>query len=70
MMNQMQGGMMGGGMMGPKGKSADPNTRMQMMSKRIDMMQMMMQMMMDQQGMMGSQGMTASPKSSEPAAKK
>jgi hypothetical protein len=56
MMNQMRGGAMmggmGGGMMGQKGKPADANAQMQMMQKRMDMMQMMMQTMMDQQGMM------------------
>jgi len=49
------GGMMGGmkgGMMDQKGKPADATTQMQMMQKRMDMMQMMMQTMMDQQGMM------------------
>ncbi len=49
------GGMMGGmegGKMGQKGKPADATTQMQMMQKRMDMMQMMMQTMMDQQGMM------------------
>jgi hypothetical protein len=50
MMNQtMPGGaMMGGGMTGLKGKPADTNAQMQMMQKRMDMMQMMMQTMMDQ----------------------
>jgi hypothetical protein len=57
MMNPMMrgGGMtgnMGGGMMGQKGKPADATSQMQMMQKRMDMMQMMMQTMMDQQGMM------------------
>ena len=46
------GGMMGGGMMGQKGNSADSNAQMQMMGKRMDMMQMMMQTMMDHQGAM------------------
>ena len=49
------GGMMGGmgsGTMGQKGKPADATLQMQMMQKRMDMMQMMMQTMMDQQGMM------------------
>ena len=46
------GGMMGSGMMGQTGKPADSNAQMQMMGKRMDMMQMMMQTMMDQQGMM------------------
>ena len=64
-MNQMmQGGAMTGGMgpgtMGQKGKPADPGAQMQMMQKRMDMMQMMMQTMMDQQGMMaGPQSMGA-----------
>jgi len=69
MMNQMMpgGGMMGnmgGGMMGQKGKPADATPQMQMMQKRMDMMQMMMQSMMDQQGMM------AGPKSPDVAPKK
>lgn len=58
MMNQMHGGGMmggmGGGMMAPKGKPADPKAQMQMMEKRMGMMEMMMQTMMDQQGMMAS----------------
>jgi len=61
------GGMMGGmgsGTMGQKGKPADANAQMQMMQKRMDMMQMMMQTMMDQQGMM------AVPKSPDAAPKK
>lgn len=66
MMNEMmQGGaMMGGmgrGMMGQQGKPADAGAQMQMMQKRMDMMQMMMQTMMDQQGMM------AGPRSMGPA---
>jgi hypothetical protein len=49
----MQGGpMMGGGMMGEKDKSGNAQAQMRMMGKRMDMMQMMMQMMIDQQGMM------------------
>jgi hypothetical protein len=69
MMNQMMpgGGMMGnmgGGMMGQKGKPADATSQMQMMQKRMDMMQMMMQTMMDQQGMM------AGPRSPDAAPKK
>ena len=57
MMNQMMPGGamtgdMGRGMMGPQGEPADFNAKMQMMQKRMDMMQMMMQTMMDQQGMM------------------
>lgn len=67
MMNQMmQGGAMTGGMgpgtMGQKGKPADASAQMQMMKKRMDMMQMMMQTMMDQQGMMaGPRGMGVAP---------
>lgn len=58
MMNQMMPGGgkmggMGGGMMGQTGKPADAGAQMQMMQKRMDMMEMMMQTMMDQQGMMG-----------------
>jgi len=57
MMNQMMpGGAMTGdmsrGMMGSQGEPADVNAKMQMMQRRMDMMQMMMQTMMDQQGMM------------------
>jgi hypothetical protein len=64
-MAMMQGGgMMGGGMMGGKGKSGDAQAQMQMMGKRMDMMQMMMQMMLDQQGMTGA------PKAPESAPKK
>jgi hypothetical protein len=67
-MNQMQGGGMmggmGGGMMAQKGRPADQETQMQMMEKRMDMMQMMMQTMMDQQGM------TAGPKVPDAAPKK
>jgi hypothetical protein len=60
MMNpMMQGGAMmggaGGSTMGQKGRPADANAQMQMMQKRMDMMQMMMQTMMDQQGMMAGQ---------------
>ena len=68
MMNQMMpgGGMMGnmgGGMMGQKGKPADATSQMRMMQKRMDMMQMMMQTMMDQQGMMaGPRNPDAAPK--------
>jgi hypothetical protein len=51
----MMGGM-GTGMMGQKGKPADANAnvqmQLQMLQQRMDMMQMMMQTMMDQQGMM------------------
>ena len=63
MMNQMHaGGMMGGmggGMEAQQGKPVDPKTQMQMMEKRMDMMQMMMQTMMDQQGAPGSAMMPA-----------
>ena len=68
MMNQMHdGGMMGGmggGMMAQKGTPPDAAAQMQMMQKRMDMMEMMMQTMMDQQGMM------ASPKSLDAVPKK
>ena len=52
MMHQMPGGDMmggmGGSMMAQKGKPADMTTQMQMMQeKRMDMMQMMMQSMID-----------------------
>jgi hypothetical protein len=51
----MQGGaMMGGGMMGENGRPRGAQAQMQMIGKRMDMMQMMMQVMMDQQGMMPS----------------
>jgi hypothetical protein len=57
MMHDMHQGdmpMAGAGMgkPGQMGKPADPKAQMQMMEKRIDMMQMMMQTMMDRQGMM------------------
>ena len=69
MMNpMMQGGAtMGGmasGMMGQKGTPANASAQMQLMQKRMDMMQMMMQTMMDQQGMM------VNPKSLDAAPKK
>jgi len=54
MMSNMQGGTMGGGMMGQKAQPADMNTQMQLMNKRLDMMQMMMQSMLDQQAMAGA----------------
>jgi len=64
MMNQMHsGGMMGGmdgGKMAQKGKPVDQTTQMQMMEKRMDMMQMMMQSMMDQQGA-AARGMMTTP---------
>jgi len=56
------GTMMGGagmGMAGQKGKPLDQKTQMQMMEKRLDMMQMMMQTMLDQQGASGSAMMQA-----------
>ena len=69
MMNpMMQGGAtMGGmasGMKGQKGTPANASAQMQLMQKRMDMMQMMMQTMMDQQGMM------INPKSLDAAPKK
>ena len=67
-MNQMKqgGGMMGnmgGGMMEQKGTSADATPQLRMMQKRMDMMEMMMQTMMDRQAMMsGSKNADAMPK--------
>ena len=53
----------GMGQSGPMGKPADPNVQMQMMEKRMDMMQMMMQTMMDRQGMMaGPETLATAPK--------
>lgn len=57
MMNQMMHGGTtpggtGTGMMGQRGMPTDTGAQLQMMQKRMDMMQMMMQTMMDQQGMM------------------
>jgi hypothetical protein len=54
-MNQMKQGRgtmrnMGGGMMEQKGASADATPQMRMMQKRMDMMEMMMQTMIDRQG--------------------
>ena len=52
-------GMMGGkasGMPADKGMVGDTGAQMQFMQKRMDMMQMMMQSMMDQQGMTVSPG--------------
>lgn len=57
----MQGRGTGGGMMGQNGKLPDSNTRLQIMEKRIDIMQMMMQMMMEQ-GMEGPMGSGEAPK--------
>lgn len=55
MMGDVQGGAsmrdVGGGKLAHKGKPADPQTQMRMMQSRMDMMQMMMQSVMDQQGM-------------------
>jgi hypothetical protein len=53
-MHQGDSPMGGAGMgnSGQTGKPVDPKVRMQMMEKRIDMMQMMMQSMQDQQGTM------------------
>jgi gamma-glutamylcysteine synthetase len=48
-------GMRGEGTMGAKGRVREAQAQMQMMGKRVDMMQMMMQMMIDQQGMMAPQ---------------
>ena len=68
MMNQMMPGGampgdMGGGRMGPQGEPADANAKMQMMQKRMDMMQMMMQTMLDQEGMMaGARSSGTAPK--------
>jgi len=45
------GAMMGNGMVAQKGNPTASNPQMQMLEKRVDMMQMMMQMMMDQQAM-------------------
>ena len=57
MMNEMKKGdgkmgAMGGGMMEQKAMPSDANAQMQTMQKRMDMMEMMMQTMMDRQGMM------------------
>jgi hypothetical protein len=56
MMNQMtkdngKMGAMRGKMMEPKTVPSDTNAQMEMMQKRMDMMEMMMQTMMDRQGM-------------------
>ena len=56
------GSMMGGagiGTMGQKGTPADQKTQVQMMEKRMDMMQTMMQVMMDQLAASGSDAMPA-----------
>ena len=68
MMNEMKKGngkmgAMGGGMMEQKAMPSDANAQMQMMQKRMDMMEMMMQTMMDRQGMMsGTKSADATPK--------
>ena len=70
MMNQMHdGGMIGGtggGMMALQGTPSDaaaPMEVMHMMQKRTDMMEMMMQSMMEQQGMMaGAKSLDATPR--------
>ena len=52
----------GSGMM-QKGKTADINAQMQMMQKRMDMMQAMMLAMMDERGMMsGPSGLDTAPR--------
>jgi len=56
-------GSMGGGAMAQPGKPADGDAQMQMMQKRMDMMQLMMQTMVDQHELTaGSHGAVASPK--------
>ena len=68
MMNDMKKGdgkmgAMGGGMMEQKGVPPDANAQMQMMQKRMGMMEMMMQTMMDQHEMMaGAKSSVATPK--------
>ena len=68
MMNEMKKGngkmgAMGGGMMEQKAMPSDADAQMQMMQKRMDMMEMMMQTMMDRQGMMsGTKSADAMPK--------
>ena len=68
MMNDMKKGdgkmgAMGGGMMGQKDMPANATAQMQMMQKRMDMMEMMMQTMMDQSGMMaGAKSVAAAPR--------
>ncbi|WP_310384369.1 hypothetical protein [Roseateles sp.] len=51
MMGQMRGGMMAAGRSGQIGKSGMPTDADMMMKRRMDMMEMMMQMMMDREGM-------------------
>jgi len=56
-------GAMGGGMMEQKGAPPDASAQMQMMQKRMDMMEMMMQTMVDQHEMMaGAKSSVATPK--------
>jgi hypothetical protein len=56
-------GAMGGEMMEQKGAPPDANAQMQMMQKRMGMMEMMMQTMMDQHEMMaGAKSSVATPK--------
>jgi hypothetical protein len=68
MMNDMKKGdgkmgAMGGGMMEQKGAPPDANAQVQMMQKRMGMMEMMMQTMMDQHEMMaGAKSSVATPK--------
>ena len=68
MMNDMKKGdgkmgAMSGGMMVQKGAPPDANPEMQMMQKRMGMMEMMLQTMMDQQGMMaGAKSSVTAPK--------
>ena len=68
MLNEMKKGdgkmgAAGAGMMEQKGMPLDASAQMQMMQKRMDMMEMMMQTMMDRQGMMsGTKRADATPK--------
>ena len=68
MMNNMKKGdekmgAMDGGMMEHKAMPSDANAQMQMMQKRMDMMEMMMQTMMDRSGMLaGVKSGAATPK--------
>ena len=56
-------GGMGGGMMAQKDMPAGATAQMQMMQKRMDMMEMMMQTMLDQQGMIaGAKSSIAAPR--------
>src|SRR5512134_2875180 len=51
MIGQMMGAMSGGGLVGPKAGTSDPEGPIQMMQLGIDMMALMTQIMMDQLGM-------------------